>query len=393
MTDTAARGGATNGSPRPAPRSQPATDQTHHSAPRSRSIRIVPELRAVHLERHPLTAPARNLYFTEKYDMIGSIVPQSVLRVTTRGALRLLLHAEESILELPEPLWMRFLPKWLILATAWRLGGIVRGRRRFLCFYAMELTPFPTLLTGGRVSWNSGNRLAAAVIGTIIRIFTSRMCFASEASAALYATLPGIRRVPQRTILELPSPVTDPQSARSRTATYLGVLEDRGGVRHLMRAWERVEDELVGSELTIIGAGSLLATVRRWAARRPDSRKVTGALPRQDALRHVGRTTVLVAPSVPEGRWREQIGLPIKEGLAAGATVVTTDQSGLAPWLRDNGHAVLRPDRDLSAELAEALVRTLGQPLDREGVRLSLPAVDGRIVSDAWLHHPEGSEA
>ena len=369
------------------PRTRP-TDST--PAP---VLRIFPELRAVHLERLPRMTDAVNLYFATKYDMLGVDLPATVHRTTLLSAIKRLLSTSHTVLELPEPLWMRFLPRWIALAAAWHLGGLVRGRPRRIVVYAMELTPFAILLTGGQKTPRLVTAVGKTLIGLLIRTVVDRICFASAASADLYTSLPGVASVPHRTILELPEPVVSPQPARRPAVLYLGELSDRGGVHQLMRAWERVERDIPDARLTLVGGGPLLDTVAQWAAEHPTTRATTGPLPRSTALDIVAQTRVLVAPSVPHGRWREQIGLPIKEGLAAGATIVTTRQTGLSDWLLANGHHVVPVDRNLVGRLAESLARAIERPLEPESVSASLPLIDGRIASDAWLHEPRQEDA
>jgi glycosyltransferase involved in cell wall biosynthesis len=59
-------------------------------------------------------------------------------------------------------------------------------------------------------------------------------------------------------------------------------------------------------------------------------------------------------PSVRLRGWREQIGLPLVEGLAHGCRVVTTTETGLAEDLRGHPLVTLTTPGDATA-LAEAL--------------------------------------
>jgi glycosyltransferase involved in cell wall biosynthesis len=95
--------------------------------------------------------------------------------------------------------------------------------------------------------------------------------------------------------------------------------------------------------------------------------------------------SILVAPSLREGRWREQVGNPILEALATGTTVVTTTETGIADWLLDHGHHVIRPAH-LRERLGPAIIDALQQPLPIDRVLASLPTEDGRALADAWLH-------
>jgi glycosyltransferase involved in cell wall biosynthesis len=222
-----------------------------------------------------------------------------------------------------------------------------------------------------------------------------RIAFATEGSRDLYRSLPFVGAIETCLIEELPSaaelsnardhPEVPPTGVRGPNAIFVGVLEPRKGIGELMRAWESVEIGLPDAVLRIIGPGPLHRSVADWTRLRPDQRIYEGQQSRDSVLAAIGSATVLVAPSMPSGRWREQVGLPIKEALAAGLTVVTTDQTGLAFWLKSHGHRVV-PAELVARDLAPELIAALCTPLDAVVVRATLPAVDGRYRSDSWLH-------
>ncbi|MFB0833901.1 glycosyltransferase [Arthrobacter halodurans] len=384
-------------------------------------IRIIPELRAAHVERNPSLTPARTLYFGRMYDLAGE-PPATFERVRLAPAAWLLLRSDASVLEVPEPLWLRFLPRTAVLVAAWRLGGALAevrggalggtrgGRRggRHVVTYAIENNDPRLLLRTG-----IPGRAAAGALAWLIGWWTARnidrIAYGSAGARAAYAALPGADRVPARTLPELPAPraAVAPRAAAAPSASaaprsapcgagaapravFVGDLSARKGVPELLAAWERVEPLLLGARLDVVGGGALAADVAAWAAAAPRSRRFRGLLPHDEALRVLGESTVLVAPSRRHGRWREQIGLPITEALALGLTVVTTDETGLADWLRAAGHGVLPSDppggpADPGA-LADAVVRALREPLPRDRVLGSLPGADARAAADRWLH-------
>ena len=67
-------------------------------------------------------------------------------------------------------------------------------------------------------------------------------------------------------------------------------------------------------------------------------------------------------PSQPTSAWREQVGLPIVEGLSYGCTIVTTTETGLAGWLSEHRHRVLPADAN-EAQLAAAIIDALRRPV------------------------------
>lgn len=356
------------------------------------ALRLVPELRSVHLERHVRFGSGRLLYLSEKYDLGGLQLPPGIEKVTLRGAVRAAWRSDADVFEVPEPLWMRFLPALAVLVLSWRIGGALRGRRRTTVTYAMELAPLATLLGGGRRVPRWLVRSAAFLIGAFTAASFDRIGFATPASRDLYRSLPFVGRVRSRLVLELPAPArrverdAGHRAAADADVAFVGLLAPRNGVRVLMRAWEIVERTRPDAALAVIGGGDLECEVSVWAASRPASRIATGQLPRTVAVATLAEVPVLAAPSIPDGRWIEQVGLPIKEALSQGCTVVTTRQTGLANWLDEHGHRVLAVDGGLVESLARALLDAMSDPLPRADVLDSLPDVEGRECSQAWLH-------
>ena len=356
--------------------------------PRPRSLRVVPELRAVHVDRHRRGTPADLLYFTTKYDLPGTSLLPGIEQVTLVSALRRLATSPATVLEVPEPLWMRFWPRHVALVATFRLAGVLRRRRHEVCTYAMENNTVDVLVRGRGHAPRVLVSAVALLVGSFARLGLDRICYASPAARDAYARLPLVRAIPSTVSLELPEATADEQPSEPLRAVFLGVLEPRKGLHELVQAWPLVERALPGVRLDVVGSGPLADALRDWAAEAPASRRLLGRLPHADAQAAVATASVLVAPSVPEGRWVEQIGLPVKEGLAAGATIVTTRQTGLAEWLAEHGHHVVDVDdrATLPARLAAALESALRHPLPRDEVRSALPERDARLTADAWLH-------
>lgn len=352
------------------------------------SIRIRPELRAEHVEGAAHMLPALTLYFTEKYDLGTSQVPDEFQRVTLLGSLRVLALSDASVLEVPEPLWLRFFPQNAALLAVWKISGFVRRKRRVSVTYAIENNALSNLLWPSGSSHPIAEKLAGIALGAFIGLALDRIAFGSAASKALYQSLGGVRRVPHALIEELPgkhavkAPVRD--NTRPR-AIFVGILDDRKGVLDLMKAWPAVERSLPDAVVRVVGDGKHSAEVSRWCGERPDSRIFEGFLQHDEIPKLLAESDVIVAPSRRAGRWREQIGLPIIEGLSLGLTVVTTDETGLANWLRETGHWVI-PESAVGQELSGYLTHALRAPLSPEQVIASLPDIPGRVAADAWLH-------
>ena len=349
-------------------------------------IRVIPSLRAAHIERD-IPRPGSLVLYFDAYRDLPDQIPPHFQRADLWTTLRAVVASRGKILELPEPLWVRFYPTAVVIAAAWRVSGALRGINRKARFYAIENNDVGHVVFGSRRP--ALRRLLARPIAVLIGLSMSalfeRVAFGSDGSFDTYRSLPLFRPIRHRVILELPQRAETSQTPRSNSAIFIGQLEERKGIPLLVDAWERVEEALPDATLTIVGDGPLMQSVRTWAAEKPSRRFVTGSLGRSDVAKALSESSVLVAPSQRSGRWREQIGLPISEALARGLTVVTTDETGLSSWLEEKRHTVL-PAQTSSDGLGAAIAARLVDPLDRDAVQAALPDEDGRRRAHRWLH-------
>lgn len=331
--------------------------------------------------------PALTLYFTEKYDLGATHLPDSFHKVNLLQAIKILATTQAHVLEVPEPLWMRFLPKNVVLLVAWRLSGLLRRRRQLAVTYAIENNDLTSLLSPRMRLPPLVLHMAGSVLGRLIRSLVDRVAFGSAGSMALYHSLAGVRQIRHRLIEELPASSGSTSSQDRRRVIFVGELDDRKGILDVVAAWPSVESAIPDAVLTIVGGGAYSDQVSRWCSERPATRVFLGFLAHGDVIRALRHADVLVAPSRRSGRWREQIGLPIAEALAHGLTVVTTSETGLASWLADNGHRVIE-EQHVPLKLGEAIVSALQNQLRPASIGDSLPSIPGRIASDKWLHTP-----
>jgi glycosyltransferase involved in cell wall biosynthesis len=349
-------------------------------------LRVLPELRASQIEDYRNARRDGDVvYFSRHYDLGRSAVPGEFQPVTLLGAVRRVLTSDARTLELPEPVWARFAPHTVILAMAWRLNQLRRRRSGRARLYAIENNDPIVALLGRRIPSVLRTALSVA-LGIFIRTAYERIAYGSTGAKSAYESLPFVSAISNDVFLELPvgtkyAPVrsgTDPR------AVFIGSLDRRKGVTTLVEAWPEVEAALASSHLTVVGAGPLDQDVARWASERPSSRSFLGQVEHSDIDRILDGSDIVIVPSERDGRWREQIGLPIVEGLARGLTVVTTDETGLASWLSDAGHIVI-PSPSAPSKLASGIVAALSRPLSRREVIASLPPEEGRMRAARWL--------
>lgn len=355
---------------------------------RTRDVRIYKTLRTAHLERALELAPADILYQDSRYDFDEGLVEQ--VRPQRVGDLRcawLVARHGYEIVEINEPAAIDCVRRSAVVLAALLLSDLVRRRRTRVVTYAIgnidpQVLPRPT-------SWwpRLGRRLDL-VLARWVWMRLDRVVFGTETARQLYGTVYGIaqrRRLRWTTIEALPAVcgcVADGGKTPGRLL-FLGDLSRRKGFDAVLTAWSTVRRQVPGAVLTVVGRGALLEDA--YAAARADSRIHVIADPPRDVVHaELRRASVVVLPSRRQGAWREQVGLPIVEGLAHGCTIVTTDETGIADWLTRNGHGVV-PVGSVGDLLAPVLAEASTRPLDPGTVRASLPPQDSRLESDGWL--------
>jgi len=135
--------------------------------------------------------------------------------------------------------------------------------------------------------------------------------------------------------------------------------------------------------LHIIGKGPQLDEVRAWSSRH-ENVQLTVDPSRARIHEAYRRSESVVLLSQRVGAWREQVGLPIVEGLAHGCRIVTTDETGLADWLDSHGHTVIAWPNDAEST-RRALDRSMRTLLTPDQIRASLPRLDQRAAADHWM--------
>ncbi|MFC5676797.1 glycosyltransferase [Aeromicrobium endophyticum] len=357
--------------------------------PSPHRIRVLPELRAVQVAQDQAFVPAETWYFGTNYDLNGTTIPDSFIRVSRAQAVWRTLRTPASVLEVPEPLWIRFLPTNLMILAAWRLSGWMRLTNRRARTYAIENNDLVSVVFGASHPVAPVRWMISLLMGLCVRVFYERVVFGTPGAAEVYRKLPFFTGVESSVVLGLPAAARAGSSVsevRPLSAAFVGHLDARKGIEHLIEAWSLVEQAEPEATLVIAGAGPLEHKVAAWSSDAgTTSRTFVGQVPYGDVPELLSAVSVVVVPSQRSGRWREQIGLPIEEGLALGRTVVTTSETGLAPWLAEHGHHVVDA-RSGPPELAAAIISALRAPLDPSGVIASLPKEHARVAADRWLH-------
>lgn len=350
-------------------------------------VRVYEVVRSAHLERARSFEPADLLYRRRRYDFDTALAAGSDVRHASLVDIFMGLAMNPvSMIEINEPLQLSGLSGAVVAITAARLGGLLRGRQPTIGAYAIEnKDPFDS--RPPRLRSRVRRRIERAV-ATWVTMRTDRMIFGTPGSAQLYENRFGPRLLLDGTDIVPAVPSACRCKAGSdvervpESALFVGALQDRKGIQQLLDAWKVVESAVPDATLMIIGKGHRERDVRRFAADHASVDFVQDP-PRDRIHQELNRHAVLILLSQPSPTWREQVGLPIVEGLAHGCKIVTTTETGLTDWLADHGHLVITPTTS-ATETAAAIVEAL-QTADASAVLAALPTTDGRLSADEQL--------
>jgi glycosyltransferase involved in cell wall biosynthesis len=350
-----------------------------------RVLKVLPEARSADFERCPQKPGRLTVYLSAYSDLDPSSLHPGVRRARWWSAWLWVFRCRWDVVHLPEPLWLRALPLTLSVGLAVRVADLVRGRRTAIVTYAMENNDPAALLRGVP---GGGRGMVFGLVRSVVNRLYDRIALASNAAGDCYSALRllvGHCEVARFDDL-LPARAEPSAAARSRQVAFVGVLESRKGVPDLLAAWAHSGLGRRGWRLAVAGAGPLTPDLAAAAEADPSITPL-GLLDRAAVDRLLSDSAVVVLPSRREGRWREQIGLSIVEGLARGCRVVATPDSGLAPWLAAHGHWVLPTDFTVT-DLAPALTTAADAGLSPTQILDSLPPIDGRIAAENWMYRP-----
>jgi len=161
------------------------------------------------------------------------------------------------------------------------------------------------------------------------------------------------------------APVGDNPPAGPFRILFVGALEAKKGVQHLLQALAIADRRLGEWECELAGDGPLRETLLRQAEALGISGRLRfhGAMDFEAVAAAYAHASVCVAPSVigPGGR---QEGIPnvMIEALAFGKPAISTPISGIPELIEDGVSGLLVPPGDAEA-LAAALLRIYGDPM------------------------------
>jgi len=301
------------------------------------TLRIVPNLRSSVVEEMPA---GQVLLFTSELDDSDAalLTNPAVLPFTWSRLITALRDPDLELIEVAEPLWpgewvraIRYiaLVKVLRLARPRRKVAIATyaienlDARDRLSFPSLDARPVLGAVVSGLAAVGLGLSLLlldAVVFGTSGAYENYRRAFGWSLRRTRHAVLP-----PRVSACTVCGPAAGTGAPRDRTVLFLGAPSERKGFPVLLRAWELSAAADRGWRLVVAdptGKGDRHDLPCGVSVRTAPTRQAVHGLLRSSA--------VVAMPSVRLRRWREQIGLPLVEGLAHGCRVVTTTETGLA---------------------------------------------------------------
>ena len=136
---------------------------------------------------------------------------------------------------------------------------------------------------------------------------------------------------------------------------FVGRLEKRKGLKHLLRAMAGVWDHFPRARLIVVGSGPLLEDYRRLVeSRRVENVEFAGFVSSDDLVRYYRSCDVFCAPSTGQ----ESFGIVLLEAMASGKPLVASDIPGYRYVVTHGVEGFLVPPKDEQA-LALSLVRLL----------------------------------
>lgn len=324
------------------------------------TLRIVPDLRSSVVEEMPATQAL--LFTSRRADADPALLADPrVAPFTPRRLLTALRDRELAVLEVAEPLWTG---EW-VRALRWIALAKLRRPRITVATYAIENLDArarlaPRSLGHRPVLGAAATRLAVLAMGVSVLLALDAVVFGTSGAAENYRrafgwALRGTRQTvltPRLSACSVCGPRVDGGTPRERTVLFLGTPSERKGFAVLTAAWEHAGAVDRGWRLVVADPSG--ATDRPV----PTGVSIVADPPRATVHALLRAAAVVAMPSVRRPGWREQIGLPLVEGLTHGCRVVTTTETGLADDLRDHPRVVLTAPGDV-ADLAAGLRRAM----------------------------------
>ena len=145
---------------------------------------------------------------------------------------------------------------------------------------------------------------------------------------------------------------------------YVGRLVEKKGASLLIRAFEQVLRVFPNTQLTLIGDGVLKSNLQKLSKKLRLEKRIDflGALSHKEVAKQLEQAHIFCLPSF-EDRTGNKEGIPnaIKEAMACGLPVVSTNHSGIPELIKDGDTGLLVAEKDVNG-IAKALIHLIRHP-------------------------------
>jgi colanic acid/amylovoran biosynthesis glycosyltransferase len=152
-------------------------------------------------------------------------------------------------------------------------------------------------------------------------------------------------------------PYKGPNLQGSQNIVSIGRLVEKKGHHILMQAFEKIQSKFPNATLTIIGGGELEGYIKSLASQLNlgSSFRLLNRVPKSQIPELMGQADIFCAPSITASNGDVE-GIPntIKEAMATGIPVLTTNHAGIPEIITNNQDGVLVRENDVD-HLAQAL--------------------------------------
>ena len=167
---------------------------------------------------------------------------------------------------------------------------------------------------------------------------------ASEYVSSMTRNQPMI--IPNGIDLDKYQPAANPKSSGARTIVYVGRLEGRKGVKHLIKAFALLAKHVNDVELHIIGDGPDRVKLKEFVRAKKIPRVVFhGFVDENVKIKAIQDATVFCSPAL----YGESFGIVLLEAMALGTVVLAGDNPGYKGVLKDQADVSIINPKDTKA--------------------------------------------
>ncbi|MFN4133859.1 MAG: glycosyltransferase family 4 protein, partial [Candidatus Hadarchaeales archaeon] len=141
---------------------------------------------------------------------------------------------------------------------------------------------------------------------------------------------------------------------------FVGLLDERKGVAHLLQAFKKVKEKIKDLKLVMIGKGPLYEKIVQFAKenRLENDISLLGVVSNERMPDYFRAALLTVIPSITTKKWEEQVGMANIQSMACGTPVVSTFSGAIPEYVKHGRTGILVPEKDHES-LAVAIIKLL----------------------------------